>query len=141
MPIFQEPPGNLKGYLKIFIFILAPNNPVLYFGNTTETSIRLAWTAPTRQNGIIRYYQMSYYPSNNISNTVEFSSESSSLFYTISGLNPWTFYSVKVAAFTVALGPYSNVLQLQTQQSSKCAFIGRYLTFALAIIINWCVIP
>ena len=83
----------------------------------TSTSALLTWTQPllSEQNGVITGYNISlidtttgheiYLVSHNVSISVD-------------SLNPYTIYQYRIAAFTsVGLGPYSNLLTFQTEES------------------------
>ena len=83
----------------------------------TSTSALLTWIQPlqSEQNGVITGYNISlidtttgheiYLVSHNISISVD-------------SLHPYTIYQYRIAAFTsVGLGPYSNLVTFQTQES------------------------
>lgn len=102
------------------LLLLAPTRPLmLTLMNVTKTSVYLTWEAPSSPNGIIRYYQIEYYASNTRLNNNIYAVGTKSLFFNITGLLPWTDYSVKIAAFTVVLGEYTNVETIRTLESGK----------------------
>ncbi len=80
-----------------------------------STSIKLTWISPSDKhtNGKIRLY---------IINLVHLFDNSAVNYSTnateigISGLTPYHLYNLRVAAFTTALGPFSNVTELETSQ-------------------------
>jgi hypothetical protein len=71
-------------------------------------------------NGIIQNYSVTYYLSNlgpdsaTVLNTGSLGTE-----FNISGLLPFTNYSVSVAAITIAVGEGSGVVTVRTNQSSE----------------------
>ena len=73
------------------------------------------------ENGVIRGYQVIYYQtdlgtdSSTVLNTI-----SSDLEFDITGLQPFTDYSVFVAAITITAGPASDVVEVQTNESGEC---------------------
>lgn len=94
--------------------------------NVTATSpvfsvIELVWTAPEMPNGVIRGYQITYYLTDlGPSNSTVLSTNSSELEFTISdGLLPFANYSVSVSAVTIAAGDRSQVVTVQTNESSE----------------------
>ena len=98
----------------------APSAPPqrLSGSNQSSTAIFLSWSTPPAIdiNGVIRYYTvqldevwtgriLTFHPiSPNIS---------------IRGLHPYYVYHCRVAAYTVALGPFTNNLQIVTGEDGK----------------------
>ena len=84
--------------------------------------ITVQWDPPRVQNrnGIIRSYKVLVTESG--TGTVRQVSSTSHRAM-VSGLKAFTSYRVQVAAYTVALGPYSTAEVVQTLQDSKLAFI------------------
>ena len=81
----------------------------------SSTSISISWNPPPaiQQNGIIRKYSVALY--NPVMNhTLMYTSLSTSL--NVSVLSPYTKYSVRVAAITVAIGPYSDYHNITTME-------------------------
>ena len=82
---------------------------------TSSTSMLISWDPPPTlaQNGIIREYSVIVH---NVKSGVDL------IFFTlhtqlnISVLSPYTTYSVKVAAITVASGPFTNTFNVTTFQ-------------------------
>ena len=99
------------------IFIIAPSHPILFFINHTATTIFLMWSTPERANGIIRHYQIEYGVTRNQWEDVIV--DPSPLYYTITGLLPAHLYYVRVAAFTVERGNYSNIDNVFLDEGSK----------------------
>ena len=100
----------------LFLFFLAPSPPVLEFVNSTSFSIYMMWRPPANSNGIIRRYLIEYMAANDVTHV---DVDGPALDFTINGLRPFTRYILKVAAFTVALGQYSNEKIQMTMESSK----------------------
>ena len=46
-----------------------------------------------------------------------------SLQYNITGLAPWTEYSVRIAAMTLAMGPWSSPKTSRTMESGKYGWV------------------
>ena len=82
--------------------------------------IELVWTAPEMPNGVIRGYQVTYYQTDLGTDTSTNTTSSSDLEFSITGLQPFTYYSVSVAAITIAAGPTSGVVEVQTNESGEC---------------------
>ena len=88
----------------------------------SDTIIYLTWTSPPAidVNGVIQYYSI----------LAEETETGRSWSFThvepeisIGSLHPYYIYECKVAAFTVALGPYSNTTSVQTNEAGKATFI------------------
>ena len=99
-----------------FIFT-APSPPHSLNANTTNDSISLSWHSPVPPNGVIRLYRVSYYPQQDPWHPMMITTESQHI--VISGLRPWFNYSLKVAAFTVKMGPFSGEYLARTRDNSK----------------------
>lgn len=99
----------------IFIAPIRPRSGKVI--NWTETTIYFEWKPPTRLNGILRYYQLRWFD-------VEYRVTERSrvaptfLHFNITGLKPWTTYTIGVAAFTVALSEYYTI-SIRTGQGCK----------------------
>ncbi len=88
-------------------------------GNSTGAlSISLKWAAPApeKQNGKIRYYIVSVTEVNsgNVHNHTAYGED-----ITIFSLHPYYKYKVSVAAVTVAIGPFSNGVVIQTLEDGE----------------------
>ena len=76
----------------------------------------MIWLPPSQFNGIIRHYRIEYSTSSDVSHVdVDYPT----IDFTIYGLRPFTQYTLRVAAFTVTLGEYSNELISVTKETSK----------------------
>lgn len=80
-----------------------------------STQLTVQWEPPSAsdQNGMIRRYEV-HVTENNTGITVQVTSNNNNRMAIVSDLNPFTSYRVKVAAYTVALGPFSPVLEIVT---------------------------
>ena len=91
--------------------------------------VLLSWVAPNPEehNGLIRHYLVDVHPVN--SSSISMSSQrtaSNSTSYTVTGLHPLTFYEISVAAVTVAAGPNSEPIEVQTTRSGKNDHTHKY---------------
>ena len=93
--------------------IIAPGQPssVTLIGKT-HNSLYITWAPPWIANGHVRYYQIEYYRLHNsqMLNLTTFIARAYPRAYNITGLRSEATYYVKIAAFTVALGDYSDYL-------------------------------
>lgn len=77
--------------------------------NVTSATLTLTWAEPDTEyhNGIIRHYSVLALP---LTPGVEsVSVTTSDMELDILGLNPFTTYTISIAAFTVGLGPSENI--------------------------------
>ena len=83
-----------------------------------STSINISWSPPpfSDQNGNIVAYDITYQRTDGSGGGEVMTSDQ---FVTISNLAPFTNYSVMVAAFTIARGPFSEQIIVQTGISSE----------------------
>lgn len=106
----------------------------------TSSTIELMWSAPITRNGIIRNYQITYFPTNNASDVSEEYTGGESFEFTITGLRAYTNYSVSIAAITITVGNAGMIVQL-TNESSKSylEFLNRLhlLHFTSDFYIMW----
>lgn len=88
----------------------APSAPPLSVQHTVLTNTRLLveWSPPSTQyqNGIIRHYSLELNDTTGL-RTVTGSS------YTVTNLHPYYIYNYSIAAFTIALGPYSGWMSVR----------------------------
>ena len=80
--------------------------------NTSATSILIKWSPPPvfSVNGVITKY---FVKANNITH------ETSLNEFEFTKLSIFTKYAVQVAAYTIEIGPYSDILYIYTDESSK----------------------
>ena len=86
----------------------------------TSSSVDLSWSPPPTEhhNGIIRQYTVRVV----VQDTGEIYSHSTAqLSITVGDLHPYYTYNFSIAAVTVAPGPYSEPLVVQTLPDSKSA--------------------
>ena len=96
----------------------APTQPLNVTAEAiNSTAVRARWQEPTFPNGIIRWYIV------NISNggIIEASSTVAGdiFFVDLSGLRPYTLYSVDVYAVTVETGEPSDIATVRTSEAGK----------------------
>ena len=70
-------------------------------------------------NGVIRDYQITYFPTADSADVTATNIGSSALEFNITGLTAFTNYSVSVSAITVAVGDPSDSIIVLTNEDSK----------------------
>ena len=80
-------------------------------------------------NGIIRDYQVSYFPTANSSAVPTVNTGSSALEFNITSLSAFTNYTISVTAFTIVMGSESDPITVVTSEGSK--FVTMYFS------VNW----
>ena len=70
-------------------------------------------------NGVIRDYQITYFPTADSADVTATNIGSSALEFNITGLTAFTNYSLSVSAITVAVGDPSDIVIVRTNESSK----------------------
>ena len=112
----------LGGFTFYFLYNIAPTAAPenLEHIETSSTSITVQWASVpcAHRNGEITHYVIRY---GKINSTPVNESIGSVSTYTIKGLEPSTEYEIQVAAFTVALGPFTN-------ESLKVNTTGTYIS-------------
>ena len=105
----------------ILLLSLAPTAAPQNVGGvaTNSTSLRLYWSPPPyqHQTGRIQYYHVSI--RNVITDAVVRSITTINTQLTVSSLHPYSTYRCTVAAVTVAQGPQSIPIMIQTYQDGK----------------------
>lgn len=83
-----------------------------------STTVKLNWAPPpyTNQNGIIRKYIIK---ATEMETGNRFSWESFTTSIEVPTLHPYYTYQFTVAAYTVAVGPYTNPVNFRTHPDSK----------------------
>ena len=103
----------------MFPFCVAPSAPPQGFTgfNQSSTSISLSWFPPPAIdiNGVIQYYTVEVHEMW----TRRTSTLHTSTNITIRALHPYYIYQCRVAAYTVALGPFTSNLQIITGEDGK----------------------
>ena len=84
----------------------------------SSTVVHISWHPPLedQQNGVIRLYRISLLES---STGRHWSLITVSTEHLLDFLHPHYLYSVRVAAYSVDLGPYSRALEFTTDEDSK----------------------
>ena len=99
---------------------LAPLAPPmsLSLASKTSTSLSLEWLTPneTLINGIIRSYLINV---TEVKTSTVFEYETTLKSIIINGLHPFYNYECSVAAFTVATGPFTVPLKVQTTEDGR----------------------
>lgn len=87
--------------------------------STSARSISISWGPPSRdqQNGILRHYLVTLVSDAGVQVTRNVSSIQQLI--SISGLRPYTVYDCTVRAETVALGPASAAVRVNTPQDGE----------------------
>ncbi|XP_065915767.1 phosphatidylinositol phosphatase PTPRQ-like [Dysidea avara] len=83
-----------------------------------STTIQINWVVPTVTNGIVRYYIVVYRIDSN-TDLMELNSTNTTALVT--GLTPFTFYTLHVLAVTVARGEASENVTVQTNEAAPSA--------------------
>ncbi len=112
-------------YSVVLLFFSVPTGPPNvdnYFAQDS-TTIVFSWNPPREevQNGVIRKYivQVEEIESGNFSLYTSFSTSME-----IFSLHPDYTYDLRVAAFTIAIGPYSDVVNSTTPEDGEFIYIG-----------------
>ena len=85
---------------------------------TTDTSITLNWQPPPEENwnGVVRFY---YLFISEVESGTSYRENSTTTTYLVENLHPFYTYVFSVAAVTVAAGPISDSIILQTSENSE----------------------
>ena len=111
------------------MFTPVPGHPPLYltYSAPSSTSLLVEWgqVPPQFKNGIIRGFEVQF----QYNGTVEFRERGPLLYWVIlDGLEKFTFYSVKVRAFTTeGYGPGNNITALTGQDGMTLSYFKRVL--------------
>ena len=101
--------------LTVLLFPTAPNRPLRNLSGVSPSSRRiyLTWHPPPAAltNGIIREYYANV--TDTVTGEVQLLSSQSEVLE-ITNLHPYYTYKVAVAAYTVALGPFTDQITVQT---------------------------
>lgn len=108
----------LLGYYDLSLAHSAPSDPPQNVSGvpTSPRSISLTWQPPSIPNGVIREYRISITEQDNSQSR---QLTTTSLGHQITELHPYYTYSIRVAAVTVAEGPNSIAIQIQTYQDGN----------------------
>ena len=100
--------------------------------------MNVSWMPPLkkRQNGIIQYYVLLLVESNGYKRIVV---NASNMLYTIvNELHPYYTYKVSVAAFTIAVGPFSDHTEVTLPQDGK---LHAYLVLLCFVYVHKIIVP
>ena len=77
----------------------------------SSSSIRVTWIPPLpeQQNGVIRSYHISVTTSEDGESMMNFETNGLTTIFILNSLHSYYLHHIKIAAFTVALGPYATV--------------------------------
>ena len=104
----------------LFSFLnLVPSSSPTSLSVTVQSPsvVYIEWSPPpsSEHNGVITGYNISLI---DITNGYEFYLVSHNISISVDSLHPYTIYQYRIAGFTsVGLGPYSNLVTFQTQES------------------------
>lgn len=90
-------------------------------GRVEPDSISLTWTPPDpgQRNGMIRHYLIKLSIVGSLSTVTHVRTSTSGTSYQVTGLRPYTVYSISVAAVTVGTGPSSSSINITTNEARK----------------------
>ena len=101
-------------------FTAAPSAPPQLLQQTavTATSITLNWQLPPEENlnGVVRFY---YVFVTELESGSSYRENSNTTNYLVENLHPFYTYTLSVAAVTVAVGPTSDSIIVQTSETSE----------------------
>ncbi|KAL9958642.1 hypothetical protein ACROYT_G035690 [Oculina patagonica] len=118
------PPQNLRGH------------------NTSSTSIKVYWDPVPEANrhGIIRWYYLYIYPLQDPDAAFTKLYSTVNTFEVITGLQPYTNYSIQIAAKTVEIGNYSEPIFVMTGEGPPVTapvIVQAYNTSGRSIFVEW----
>ena len=87
----------------------APLNLTFPPGGVLNDSITLTWIAPQHPNGVVRFYELQLSSSDSV-----LFLNTTNMMMVLFDLTPGTQYTFSVRAFTVAFGPFSDPLIINT---------------------------
>ena len=98
--------------------LTAPSPPVsITVSRVNSTSLYVTWGVPELPRGIIEFYQVEY--SSACSATTRMNTTANSTHTYLSGLSPFTVYTVRVRAFTVEFGNFSVERRRMTSEAGE----------------------
>ena len=109
-----------RSYPAISLFT-APSGPPQNFEVSifNSTSTNITWSSPVEEdtNGIIRHFVINITQDTGEVQLVTLSSQH--LYHIARDLQPYTNYSISVAAVTVDIGPFSSEITVEVPESGK----------------------
>lgn len=113
--------GNGRQFTQfVYLFCIAPSGAPQRLTSDVRSSrvVNISWQPPIeeQQNGDIRQYRITLRenPTGREWNMITVSTS-----HLLDFLHPYYNYTVRVAAYTVAVGPYSESLQFTTHEDGK----------------------
>ena len=105
-------------------FVSAPSAPPedLVAASVSSTSFVLSWSPPptSQQNGIIREYTVNI---TEAQTGLSIILNSTSTSVSVLSLHPYYTYECTVSAYTVGIGPYSDVFSITTSEDGRLHFL------------------
>ena len=109
----------LGNYYYYYYYLVAPSAPVIEsLLSLSSGVISVSWFSPAMPNGVIRTYQLIYFTTASGRGTVV-TLNTSALELNITGLQPFTNYTVVVAAVTVVIGNESGAETVVTDEAGN----------------------
>ena len=106
-----------------------PSSPptMIVFTFVSSSEIHVAWTSPQNKNlnGVLRHFIVQWRESSKekIRNKTVSGNKSS---HELTGLKHFTEYDIRIAAVTVARGPFSNWFTIRTNETSKSIYCTEF---------------
>ncbi|CAD5123124.1 DgyrCDS11497 [Dimorphilus gyrociliatus] len=102
----------------------------------SSSELNVTWSPPSLTNGVITEYRLYH-------NEIRVFNSSSSLFYLISGLQPYTLHSLRLVVCTIKGCASSDVVEIRTQEAPPIGTVGLELTVAdsRSVNIRWTRVP
>lgn len=107
--------------LWIISFLLAPSAPLnVLLSTLSPEAVSVSWSPPSMSNGVVTSYRVTYFPTvdggRGSAATVN-TSTGLQLSLNVTGLEPFTNYTVVVAAMTEFLGSESDPVTVRTAEA------------------------
>lgn len=119
--------GHLMLIATLFWSLLAPSLPPqnIRGHNTSSSSIKIYWEPVPEANrhGIVREYHFYIYPIQSPVSSFDDVDTTGDLYKTFTGLEPYSNYSIQMAAKTVELGNFSEPIFVMTDEAGKDVYI------------------
>ena len=104
-----------------YVFFLGPSAPRNVEGRgISSTTILVSWTPPLMENGVIESYLITYSKTNVFSLFMDAIASGTAREAYITGLSPFTNYTMRMTAFTIARGATSPLITAVTLEAGMC---------------------